>query len=509
MLRHLLAAAAVVLAAFVSSADAADLRVGFSQDALTMDPANHRKRETETIIRNMCDGLLTRDSNMKVVPEVAESYRAVDPKTWELKLRKNVRFHSGALLTAEDVKFTLDRLTQDNAMNGQTSPRKDLLGPISSVTIVDPQTIRIQLSSPWPILPAMLPFQELVRKAFVEKVGANGMATQVDCVGPFKLVEWRRGDSIIMERFADYYGGSPEIPPVGPARVDRVIFRIIPENSSRVASLLAGEVDIINELPVASMKQVEASGRAKVMRANGTRTFFVALNTAKKPFDDPRVRKALNHAVDRKLIIERVLNGTAVPLNGVLSPQAFGFNASLPEYAYDPARTKALLAEAGHATGFSLTIDTEGAFKDVAEAIASMLQRAGIKATVQVWEGAVLTPIWRDPAKRKDRDAYLTSWGNGSLDPSDIMLPTLRTGGRGNSAGYSNAKVDQLLDAAELELDPAKRRAMYVEAQAIVSADAPWIFLWLPQDLYGVSNRVTGWVPSPDSRINLHRALVK
>lgn len=500
---------AVVAVLIAGSASAADLRVGFSQDALTLDPANHRKRETETIIRNMCDGLLTRDSAMNIVPEVAESYKQIDARTWELKLRKGVKFHSGAVLTADDVKFTLDRLTQDNAMGGQTSPRKDLLGPVSGVDVVDPQTVRIRLSSPWPILPAMLPFQELVRKGFVEKVGSAALATQVDCVGPFKLVEWRRGDSIIMERFADYYGGSPAIPPVGPARVNRVIFRIIPENASRVAALLAGEVDIINELPVSAIKQVDGSGRAKVLKANGTRSFFVAMNLAKKPFDDPRVRKALNHAIDRKLIIDRVLSGTAVPLNGVLSPQAFGFNPDLAEYKYDPALAKKLLAEAGYGSGLAMTIDAEGAFKDVAEAVASMLQRAGVKATVQVWEGAVLTPLWRDPAKRKDRDLYFTSWGNGSLDPSDIMLPTLRTGGRGNSAGFSNARVDQLLDAAEVELDPAKRKALYFEAQSIVNAAAPWIFLWLPQDLYGVSNRVTGWTPSPDSRINLHRAAIK
>jgi peptide/nickel transport system substrate-binding protein len=508
MNRYCLSAAGLALV-FSACAAASELRVGFSQDALTLDPANHRKRETETIIRNMCDGLLTRDSAMKVVPEVADSYRQVDAKTWEFKLRKNVKFHSGAVLTAEDVKFTLDRLTKDKAMGGQTSPRKDLLGPLSSVEIIDPQTVRIHLSSPWPILPAMLPFQELVHKAFVDKVGSAALATQEDCVGPFKLVEWRRGDSIIMERFAGYYGGSPAIPPAGPARVDRVIFRIIPENSSRVAALLAGEVDIINELPVSAMKQVESSGRAKVMKANGTRTFFVALNLAKKPFDDPRVRRALNHAVDRKLIINRVLSGTAVPLNGVLSPQAFAFNPDLAEYKFDPDLARKLLADAGYGSGLALTIDTEGAFKDVAEAVASMLQKVGIKATVQVWEGAVLTPVWRDPSKRKERDMYFTSWGNGSLDPSDIMMPTLRTGGRGNSAGFSNSKVDELLDAAETELDPAKRRALYFEAQSIVNAAAPWIFLWLPQDLYGVSNRVGGWVPSPDSRINLHRATVK
>ena len=344
-----LSLAVATLAALASPAPsrAGDLHVGFSQDAQTLDPANHRNRETETIIRNMCDGLLTRAPDMKIVSEIASSYTQVDPTTWDFKLRPGVRFHSGAPLTAEDVKFTFDRLTRDNAMNGQTSPRKSLLGPLKDVEIAAPDTVRFKLSAPWPILPAMLPFQEVVRKAFAEKEG-EGLATRVDCVGPFKLVEWRRGDAVIMERDPGYYGGSPEIPPVGPAKVDRVIFKIIPENASRVAALLAGEADIVNELPVSAIKQVEASGKAAVAAVNGTRTFFVAMNMAKKPFDDPRVRKALNHAVDRKLIIDKILAGRATPLNGVMSPDAFAFNADLPEYRYDPALAKKMLAEAGH-----------------------------------------------------------------------------------------------------------------------------------------------------------------
>jgi len=120
----------------------------------------------------------------------------------------------------------------------------------------------------------------------------------------------------------------------------------------------------------------------------------------------------------------------------------------------------------------------------------------------------VLTPIWREAEKRKERDMYFTSWGNGSLDPSDIMVPTLRTDGRGNSAGYSNPQVDKLLDDAEVEVDREKRRGMYLKAQELINADAPWIFLWLPQDIYGVSKRLSGWQPSADSRINLHDAAV-
>ncbi len=500
--------ASVVLLAFVAfspAAQAKDLRVGYTLDAFNLDPANHRNRETETIIRNMFDGLVTRDAGMKVVPELAESWKQVDPVTYDFKIRKGVTFHDGTPLTAEDVRFSFERIVKPNALDGQTSPRKDLVGPVKEVSVVGGDTVRFVLTEPWPILPAMLPFQEMVSKAFVEKVGNQGMATKPNGTGPFKLVEWRKGDSIIMERFDNYYGGSPNIPPVGKACVDRVIFRTIPENASRVAALLAGEVDLISELPAADMKRVEANSATRVMTVNGTRTFFVALNTKKKPFDDVRVRQAANHAINKKLIIDRVLLGTAVPLNGVMSPDAFGFHKDLPEYKYDPERAKKLLTEAGYPNGVEVTLDVEGQFKDTAEALASMLTRAGIKTSVAVGEGATLRTKFAAKGERKG-DMFFISWGNGSLDPADIFVPTLRTGDRANFAAYSNPEVDKLLDAANTEIDQAKRAEMYRKGQAIVNAEAPWIFLWLPQDIYGVSKRLRGWQPSADARINLHRA---
>ena len=487
---------------------AREVRVGFTQDALTLDPANHRNRETETIIRNMHDGLLTRDAEMRIRNEIAENFRAVDSKTYEVRIRRAIRFHSGDPLTAEDIKFNLDRLVKPNGMGGQTSPRKSLLGPLEDTTVVDAHTVRLHLAEPWALMQAMLPFQEMVSRRQVERVGQEGMQTRPDGCGPYKLVDWRRGEALIMERFAEYYGGSPEIPPAGPAQVDRVIFRVIPENSSRIAALLAGEVDIINDLPPSAMRQVEASRMAQVMKVNGTRTFFVSLNLAKKPFDDVRVRHALNHALDKGAIISRILGNTATPLRGVMSPDAFAFNPDLPEYRHDLNRAKALLAEAGVAPGTEMVIDTTGATREIAEAIAALLSRTGLRVRPQVWEGAVLSPMWQNPERRRERDMYLSSWGNGALDPSDIMVPTLKTGGRGNSAGFSNAEVDRLLDDAETEVDQEKRRAGYLRAQQIVTEQAPWIFLWLPQDLYGVSRRITGWQPQADSRINLHRVRI-
>ncbi|MDT8858088.1 ABC transporter substrate-binding protein [Paracoccaceae bacterium Fryx2] len=506
-LQRLMTATALALCP-VLPAQAADLIVGFTLDADTLDPANHRKRETETVIRNLYDGLLTRDANMVVVPEIAESMTQVSPTVYDFKIRSGIKFHDGTEMTAEDVKFTLDRVTVEGAMgDGQTSPRQSLMGPVASVEVLDGTTVRINLKEPWPILPAMLPNQQIVSKAFIERVGTAGLATQVNGTGPFKLAEWRKGDAIIMERFEDYYGGATDIPPVGKACVDRVIFKIIPESASRVAALLAGDVHIINELPTFSIAQVKATGTTDVMTVNGTRSFFIAMNMEGEIFDDPKVRQAAAHAIDRDLIIDRILDGNAARIDGILSPDAFGAS-DLPDIAYDPEKARALLAEAGFPDGIDITMDAESAFKDTAEAVASLLTKVGIRTTVAVGESAQLTEKWRTAGKPKSGDMYFTSWGNGSLDPFDIFTPTHRSNDRGNSAGYANPALDALLDAAAVELDVDKRAGLYREAELIINADLPYVYLWVPQDIYGVSKRLSGWQPSADSRINLHDACV-
>ncbi|WP_313137576.1 ABC transporter substrate-binding protein [Paracoccus jeotgali] len=507
-LNCLLAVSVLALGAGLTPAAAVDLRIGFSVDADTLDPANHRNRPNETIIRNMFDGLLTRDSQMKVVPEIAESIVQVSPTEYDFKIRSGVKFHDGTEMTAEDVKFTLDRVVQEGGMgDGQTSPRQGLMGPVDKVDVVDGNTVRITLTEPWPILPAMLPNQQIVSKAFVEKVGTEGMATQVNGTGPFKLAEWRKGDAIIMERFDDYYGGSPEIPPVGPACVDRAIFKVIPETASRVAALLAGDVEIITDVPPFSVAQIKANDGTDVMTVNGTRSFFVAMNTQGEIFDDPKVRQAAAHALDKDLIIDKILGGNAQRIEGILSPDAFGAS-ELPAYEHDVEKAKEMLAEAGYPDGIDVTLDVEGAFKDDAEAVASLLAKAGIRAKVAVGESAQLSEKWRTAGKPKSGDLYFSSWGNGSLDPFDIFTPTHRTDDRGNSAGYSNPEVDRLLDEAAVEMDSDKRAALYREAELIINADAPYLYLWVPQEIYGVSKRLSGWTPSADSRINLHDACV-
>ncbi len=505
--KTILIAAAAAMAVQLA-AGAAELRIGFTLDPLTLDPGNHRSRETESLLRTMYNGLVAHDPAMKLVPELITGWTWVDPQTMEVKLRPGVKFHSGDTLTADDIVFSFNRLLKPAALDGQTSPRQGLLGPTKDVVKIDDQTARFLLTEPWPVLPAMLTFQEVVSKSFTEKSGPGGLATAENGTGPFKLVQWRRGDSLVLERFAPYFGGAPDIAKAGNACIDRVIIKIIPENASRTAALLAGDVDIINELPAHDIRTVEANKNTKVMAVNGTRTFFVALNNTKKPFDDVRVRRAANHALNRQLIIDKLLSGRAVKLNGVMAPAAFGFNAELPEYTYDTARAKALLTEAGYPNGIDVTLDADGPQKETAEAIAALLTQAGIRTKVAISDGAQVRARWASNGKREG-DMWINSWGNGSLDPTDIFEPTLQTGGRGNSAFYSNKQVDDLLAAGGRETDSAKRAALYKQAQLLVNQDAPWLFLWLPQDLYGVSARLSGWSPAASGWINLRDACVQ
>lgn len=505
--KKVFAMSALALMTTGSSVQASELRVGFHRDADILDPANHRNRETQTIIRNMYDGIFTRDSSMVIHPEIAQSYKQVSSTEYEFVIRDGIKFHDGSDLTVEDVKFTLERIFESGGMgDGRTSPRQSLLGPMESVEILDANTLRVKLSEPWPLLPAMLPFHEVVSKNFVEQVGTDGMASQVNGTGPFELVRWIRGETIIMERFDDYYGGADGIPPTDVACVERVIFSVIPEASSRVAALLSGDVHIISELPTFSVNQVRNNPGTDVMSANGTRSFFIAMNNESELFSDIQVRQALAHALDKELIIEHILDGFATPIDGILSPEAFGKNNDLPSFEYDPDKARQLLAEAGYPDGIEITLDVEGTYRDTAEAIGSVLSQAGITTRISVGEASVLSQKWQAEGEEKSGDLYMTSWGNGSLDPHGIFVPTHRTNDRGNSAGYSNPEVDDLLNRAAVEADPEERARMYQQAEAIASADVPYIYLWVPQDLYGVSSRLSGWSPSPDSRINLHNA---
>lgn len=483
--------------------------IGIHDDALNLDPHNFRHRETETILRNMFDGFVTRTSDMVVVPELAESITQLDDLTWEIIIREGVTFHDGSPFTVFDAVYSINRIVREGAMGGATSPRRGLLGSVLGAGAIDEQTFHVYLFAPMPHFLAMLPFHMVVSRS----LGDEMMSAPIGA-GPFTFVEWERGSHIVMERFEEYYGGSLDIPPVGLALADRIIFRVIPEPASRLAALKAGEVHIITMVPFDYYSALEEDPNVEPIAAIGTRSYFIDLNVTKAPFDNVLVRRALNYAVDKDALISQILNGMGTTISTILSPHALGY-LDLEPYPYDPDKARELLAEAGYSSANPLSFALDVGSHDRAEAlaIAHLLGQVGIEVEVEVWPdyGELRDIYIREDSRRQ---AWFTSWGNASLDPEGIIpakyytniVGVIEGDGRGNFSGYSNPKVDELIDLTKSAFCPYERERAFQEIQGILYEDAPQIFLYIPQELYGIHSSLQNWGPSPDSRINLHRS---
>src|SRR5690606_28534601 len=289
-----------------------------------------------------------------------------------------------------------------------------------------------------------------------------------------------------------------------PAPAQRVIFRVIPENATRLAALMAGEIDIMAGVPVHAIADIQRHPDLELRPVMGTRSYFTEFNVRRPPFDDVRVRQAINYAIDVDLVIEQLLDGLGEPLTTILSPLSFGHADDLKPYPYDPEKAKELLAEAGYPNGLTFELSVEDRRRDEAEAYASMHSQIGVTANVRVW-GDYNSMV--DAMRRGELDAMMTDWGDSTMDPTGIFVPKLRTGDRGNFGGYSNPAVDALITVAETVPNPEARAPAYQVAQALVYQDAPMLFEYITQELYAQNKALSGWDPIPDSRINLHTAV--
>lgn len=502
------------------------LTVALPSAPTSIDPADHRSRESETVIRNMFDGLVTRDTASGVHMELASAITWLDDQTLEVKLREGVKFHDGSALTADDVVFTFERIIKENAIEfpeAHTSPRKGLIAPLVAVEKKDDATVIMRFSGPWPPALQMLVHQQILPKAYLEKVGTEGFLKNPIGAGPFKFVSAKGMDEFIMARFDDYYGGAPDLAPVGPACVAEVVFRVIPEASTRVAALLAGEVDIIQSVPADLADTLAQTKGIQLKTGPGTRPLWMELNVSMAPFDDVRVRQALNHAVDKDLLVEALYGGRAVVLPGVLSPYNNYADPNLKPYAYDKDQASALLKAAGWSDNdnngmldkngqpFTFVIDTQESTRQIAEAVASQLRDVGIEANVRIWEYSVIQP----KLLAGERQAYMGDWGDSAFDPVGHMEAKWhgyvkgQSYGRGNFSTYNNPRVNELILAGETTADPETRKKVYYEAQTILYEEAPAVFLVLPEVIEAATARVQNWTPAADGRVNLHDVCVK
>lgn len=505
-----------------AEAPSSTIVVALAAAPVSLDPADHRSRESETVIRNMFDGLVTRDSTNGVHMQLAESMEWADEQTLNITLRQGVMFHNGTEMTADDVVFTFERIINENQIEfpeAHTSPRKGLIAPLESIEKTGEYSVTMHFSGPWPPAMQLLVHQQIVPKAYIEEVGTEGFIANPVGTGPFKFVSAQPGfEQVTLERFEDYYGGSPDLAPVGPACAGQVVFSVIPEASTRVSALLAGEVDIITNVPQDLIENLSANENVQVRTAAGTQPKWIELNVNMAPFDDVNVRKAMNYAVDKELIIQQIYGGRAVALPGALSPFNSFANKSLSPYPYDTEMALDLLSQSGwedtdgdgildrDGQPFAMTIDTLEEWRPLAEAVADMYRAIGIDANVRFWEYSVI----RDQLLAGDRQAYLDDWGDSAFDPvghfeakwHGFVADT--PFGRGNFSTYNNERVNELIQQGETTGDTAARQAIYDEAQQIVYDEAPAVFLILPEEVEAASAAISNWTPASDSRQNMH-----
>ncbi len=480
-----------------------DPAAGAGRDALTVclpayvdsfDPTDHRSRITQLVLKNIFQSLTARDRDLNVVPELAESWRSLDPLTWEFKLREGVKFHNGVDFSARDVKFTFERVLDPGALgDGRSSPRRELFEPVAGVLVVDDHTVRFTTKRPWPILPMMLSLQEIVSEKHFRTVGPEDFREKPVGAGPFQLESVRNGQRIVLTRFDGYRhpesrrrAGEQGNP------VRRLVFDVVPQKVDQIARLKRGEADLIFGVPPSAVDILRRTPGITVMSHPGTRCFFAEINCARGPFSDRRVRQALNHAADTQALVRHVLAGHGKALPTALLPAAFAFNKELAPYSHDPDKAKELLDAAGYPPNRPVLLHCDNECREFGNILALFLTRIGLPVSLTISDSRKPEAV----GATAEWDVFVGSWGNSTLDPIDILAPKFKSDGKGNYSSYRNPEVDRLMEEAEHSEGMAHRAQAYMRAQAIVHEDAPMIFGYVSEEFYGLRERVRNFRPS-------------
>jgi peptide/nickel transport system substrate-binding protein len=454
-------------------------------DVQNWDPPNSVLRESIILGYNVFDHLAARDPKTgKVGPSLAVSWKSLDDTTWEVKLRKGVKFHDGTPFSARDVKATFDRvLNPENKLTARGNHSK-----IKSVEVVDDLTVRFKTDGPYPLFVERLTALVMQSDKVIKEKGHEWMQDNPIGTGPYKLLKWSKKQEHLLVRNDDYWGPKPAF------KYARI--RIIPEQATQIAELISGGVDIIKAVPPDQMDVVAKSGQARTSVSPILRTAFLQLDQSGRagpnPFQDRRVRMAANLAVDVDSIIKHVINGLGDRTATTVNPMAFGFDPSIKPFTQDLAQSKKLLTEAGFPNGLEVGFLRTGPVVEpgviqTSDAIAADLAKAGIRTKQRmVGESGPFTNLIRDS---KADPMFEFSWGYYSIFDADAILYDVMTCGQPYSY-YCNKALDDLVIQGRSTLDAKKRAEIYAKAQRLIHDDAAYLYKWGLRGVWGVSNRV-------------------
>ncbi|MBX3540383.1 MAG: ABC transporter substrate-binding protein [Chelatococcus sp.] len=513
--RHVLAlsgaaSAAALLAggAVARAAEIEELRIGCFTEPPSLDPHWQNTAASNSLSQHIFDRLFHADENQKPVPALAEGWKVIDPLTWEIALRKDVKFHDDTPFTADDVLFTFER--SQNVPNSPFS-FKSYLGN-KKLEKVDDHLIRIRTPSPNPILINEIMTVSIISRKVGEKATTDdyNRGTAMVGTGPYRFVEWRSGQHIKLERHEGYWGNKPEWM--------RVMLRPISSNPARVAALLSGDVELIDFVPPSSLERLQSNKALSLSSKVSNRMIYLAFDhsRARSPFvkgidgseiDNPlrklEVRQAISKAINREALGSRALEGMGVPAGQLVPPEIFGSAPELGPDKFSVADAKALLTKAGYPNGFAITLHSSNDryVNDaaVAEAIAQMLTRIGIRTAVETMPYSVYVPraTGGGPEGLSQFSLFLYGFGGQTGEASVALRSVVATYdkdkglGSSNRGRYSNPEVDKLIGEAAQELDDTKRAALMAEATRISMADVAVAPIYFPVNYWSAKSGMT------------------
>lgn len=450
-----------------------------------------------SVLEHIYEPLFTMTEEGVLEPALAESLTSTGENTYELKLRQGVTFTDGTPFNAAAVVANL-AWVQDPE---NKAPFAFLISQLVEYNVVDDYTMTLVTKEPFAPLPAHLSHGALamISPAALEQ-GVDFLAENAIGTGPYVLKSWVRDEAVTLERNPDYWGDAPKI--------DTVVFKVVKEDGARIIEIEAGTVDVAVRIPPVEIPRLQANPDIEVMITPGLRTIYIFFNVTEPPFDDVRVRQAVNYAVDKQAIVSNLFNDAALVSTAPFAPPIFGY-AEQPVYERDVEKAKALLAEAGVAPGTEVRMyhPTGRYVQDalVADAVRASLKEVGLEVTLQTLEWPQYVPTVRKTKEDgNDVQFAMLGWGVPTVDADYALFALFHTSSHPpgfNGAFYSNPEVDALLEEGRTTLDTAKRQAAYKKAIEIIWDEAPWLFLYSEIQVTAIRKNVSGFIVHPDESL--------
>jgi peptide/nickel transport system substrate-binding protein len=454
-----------------------------------LDPQKTSAYFSFEVLENVFDTLVEPDENLEMQPALAQSWSvSPDQLTWSFQLRKGVTFQDGSPFTADDVVYSYRRIIDEKLSN------VDKFSAVTDVSAPSPETVLIRVKQPTPNLLTNLGGFKGMAIVQRKNVESGQIATHPIGTGPFAFASQKSGDSIMLTANPNYWGGRPKVP--------GVTFRFISEPSTALSALQAGEIDWTDSIPTQRVAQLKNDDSIKLAVTPSNDYWYLALNEAREPWKDPRVRQAIAYAIDRKAIVQATSYGTAAA-NQLAIPEGNPWFTPYDTYRYDINKAKSLLAEAG-ASPKNMDMLVTSEYPETvtaAQVIADNLKPLGITVNIRTVDFAT----WLDEQNTGNFDMLMMGW-LGNIDPDDFYYAQHHTDGSSNAQKFSNPDVDRLLDAGRVEVNRQARQQDYAKAATIIADQVSYIYLYNPSVIQAWATNLSGYQARRDGAIRFRTA---